>query len=620
MESAMVATVKENLEAFTSREIERARKARELLARMGFPTVPQAISIMNSGNNFEVSARDFDIADAIWGKDIASLKGKTGKKVTMAADMTVRTKIAQQAQVLSIDIMFIDKIATLIGVATPLGLTIAAGLINYDSNKASRSAAVLKKAILYFIEVLMSQNFKTSVIMCDGEGAMTNILPTINSLGIDVDISGAGGHVARVERRIRVVKERVRAHVAYHLPFTLSTVGISMCILYVVSRLNYEPAGVREWGPSPREAFTGRKPDGKKDFRCSFGDYAQCTLPNTDSSMKSRTDDCVVMLPLGNRTGTVRMLSLATGKLVNRDQFRILPMPLSVIQRLNELARKDGRIKGKGELASAPTYYETDTGVRDGLPETIEVMTDDGVDPSIKISDRIYTPELADETDMETEPMNSSNVGEPHSQSEVNYADNIVSSSPHQVSNIITDTITDPNAGMDDLMDGFGGMHVDRFDPMNKVSGSTVPYGTNAYSTAVSGANRTEGIDYFPQQSVGDKGGRGNIMNFFRKGALLTRVYHPRDSDEWEHKVLNISVSTALRTRGSDAVSVIEKELKQMITKKVWTPVNISSLSSEERRRIIRSSMFLKEKFLASGEYKDETCGGWGPTRQESLR
>ena len=94
-----------------------------------------------------------------------------------------------------------------------------------------------------------------------------------------------------------------------------------MCVLYVVSRLNYEPYGEREWGPSPREDFIGRKPDGKRDFRCSFGDYVQCTVPNTDATLKLRTEDCVVMLPLGNRTGTVRMLSLATGKLVNRDHL-----------------------------------------------------------------------------------------------------------------------------------------------------------------------------------------------------------------------------------------------------------------------------------------------------------
>ena len=73
-------------------------------------------------------------------------------------------------------------------------------------------------------------------------------------------------------------------------------------------------------------------------------------MPNTDSSLKPRTEDCVVMLPLGNRTGTVRMLSLSTGRMVNCNRFRVMPMPESVIKRMNELALADGRKKGKGVL------------------------------------------------------------------------------------------------------------------------------------------------------------------------------------------------------------------------------------------------------------------------------
>ena len=211
---------------------------------------------------------------------------------------------------------------------------------------------------------------------------------------MDVDISGAGGHVSRVERRIRVIKERLRAYVSYHLPFTLSSVGIVMCVLYVVSRLNYKPYSEREYGPSPREAFVGRKPDGKRAFRCSFGDYVQCTVPNTDSTLKARTEDCVVMLPLGNRTGTVRMLSLATGKLVNRDQFTIMPMPESVIKRMSALALADGRVKGKGELEKTNSAFEQLDDKADDLPETMETRVNEGVDPSASLIDANYSPEL----------------------------------------------------------------------------------------------------------------------------------------------------------------------------------------------------------------------------------
>ena len=84
-ESALVTTVESNAKAFTKREVEQARKARALLSRMGFPTVAQAMAIVNSGSNFEVTSRDFQIADAIWGAGIASLKGKTTKRATPVA-------------------------------------------------------------------------------------------------------------------------------------------------------------------------------------------------------------------------------------------------------------------------------------------------------------------------------------------------------------------------------------------------------------------------------------------------------------------------------------------------------------------------------------------------------
>ena len=49
---------------------------------------------------------------------------------------------------------------------------------------------------------------------------------------------------------------------------------------------------------------------------------------------------------------------------------------------------------------------------------------------------------------------------------------------------------------------------------------------------------------------------------------------------------------------------MIMKELGQMINKKVWTPIDGKNLTAEERRSIIRSSMFLKEKYLASVEFE----------------
>jgi hypothetical protein len=121
-ERAMVQTVAENISKFTKREVGQPREARE---RMSFPSVPDAIDMANSCKNLGVSGRDFQIADAIRGKDASSMRGKTKKRLSPVADITVKPVIVQQQQVLSIDIMFIEKIPFLIGVATPLDLTVA---------------------------------------------------------------------------------------------------------------------------------------------------------------------------------------------------------------------------------------------------------------------------------------------------------------------------------------------------------------------------------------------------------------------------------------------------------------------------------------------------------------
>ena len=105
---AMVETTIDNAAMYTKREVDGATRARELLAKMGFPPVSQAIDITNRGSNFDVTARDFAVADAIWGSDIASMKGKTKKRPTTVADMTIGSQLVQEEQILSIDIMFVD--------------------------------------------------------------------------------------------------------------------------------------------------------------------------------------------------------------------------------------------------------------------------------------------------------------------------------------------------------------------------------------------------------------------------------------------------------------------------------------------------------------------------------
>ena len=130
--------------------------------------------------------------------------------------------------------IFIDNTAVLIGVSTPLDLTLASSLIRLDLSKPSRVAPIVKGALEDMLCTLKSRNFSVRVIMSDGEGAISKIVPHLRALGIEVDISAAGGHVARIERRIQMVKERARAHICGRIPFTLTDLGNTMLVLYCV--------------------------------------------------------------------------------------------------------------------------------------------------------------------------------------------------------------------------------------------------------------------------------------------------------------------------------------------------------------------------------------------------
>ena len=74
-------------------------------------------------------------------------------------------------------------------------------------------------------------------------------------------------------------------------------------------------------------------------------------------------------------------------------------------------------------------------------------------------------------------------------------------------------------------------------------------------------------------------------------------------NDGLKEFAFKISINAALRDRSDEARPVILAELKQMVDKHVWHGVEVSDLTRDEHDKIIRCSMFLKEKFTASGEY-----------------
>jgi hypothetical protein len=198
----------------------------------------------------------------------------------------------------------------------------------------------VKKAIDIIKSTMKSRNFEVSVIYSDGEGAIGKIKHQLNKLGIEVDISGATGHVPLIERRIRVTKERTRAHMNGWVPFAPSLLTLAFLILFCISRLNYQHTSTRPGGLTPREAFTGQRV-------AAFGDSVIYAEPYTSNDVKSRIGQGIVFLPTGNRSGSIKCFNLTTGLVVTRDHIKIVPTTTATIKVMIDYAAKDGRYMPK---------------------------------------------------------------------------------------------------------------------------------------------------------------------------------------------------------------------------------------------------------------------------------
>ena len=273
---------------------------------------------------------------------------------------------------------------------------------------------------------------------------------------------------------------------------------------------------------------------------------------------------------------------------------------------MNALALADGRVKGKSDLEKADSTFEQISDIADELPETMETIVNEGVDPSTDLYDMNYSPELIYEESVEQ--VEAAHLDEKHEEETV-YADDMIPTViPGERVRVEPRVVS-----MDDMMSSFRELAVGapHTTPLETADEHGVPedYGENgAVDMSAPEEPNTPVATPHTYSAYGHRViPRADLMSMFRSDkhgtALLTRNYDSAGGD-WGEFVLNISVNEALRTRGKDAETVIKKELSQMIAKKLWTPVDIRRLSYDEKRRIIRSSMFLKEKFLASGEFE----------------
>ena len=76
----------------------------------------------------------------------------------------------------------------------------------------NRKTAALRGALWKILGKIDQQYYEVSYILMDNEGGIAALFPELERAGYKINPAGAGDHVPIVERKIRTIKERVRAY------------------------------------------------------------------------------------------------------------------------------------------------------------------------------------------------------------------------------------------------------------------------------------------------------------------------------------------------------------------------------------------------------------------------
>ena len=337
---SFIVTVEDNMSLFTKRQVASADLARNLQAGLAYPSVPDLKWIVKANmlKDSPVTSQDVDVALKIWGPSVALLKGKTVRckpPFVMEDVIEVPREIWQlhKRVTLTIDIFFVNGVPYFV----TFSLRICFLSVTHLQN---RKIQTIFKALKAMHNYYLQRGFQIVFIKGDGEfkpldGMMSDLYgaPKLN-------LSSANEHVPEIERKIWVIKERVRA-VVYSLPVNaLPAVVLVNAVLFVTKQLNLFPVkgGISNQF-SPKQIMTGEVVHYKF---CSvpFGQYCQISEEgHPRNGLGARTQGAIALGPSGNVQGGHKFYTLNTASVVVRRDWKALPMPQSVIDRLNAKAK-----------------------------------------------------------------------------------------------------------------------------------------------------------------------------------------------------------------------------------------------------------------------------------------
>jgi hypothetical protein len=257
-----VATVLEK--NYSKKEVSAAKYARTMMRRLFYPADSTLVRTVNNGALVEcrVTGRDVVLATDIYGKDVASMKGKEKDRKPNTYKKLLVPGMLQKEQTVFADVFHWREVNFILFIVKPLRLVMVQWLPKLDAQE-------IKTAMTALCMKVETRGYVIQEIVVDPAKALASLS---GNIGKNVTVVGSRMHVADAEVEIRTVKERVRSSM-HGLPYDTPRRLVKWQIYGAVMTYNM----ILRTGQtvSSRELFTGVKTNYSRDVRAEFGEYVQ---------------------------------------------------------------------------------------------------------------------------------------------------------------------------------------------------------------------------------------------------------------------------------------------------------------------------------------------------------
>ena len=625
-------SVEENKKRFSKRQIARADRAKDLYETIGFTSMRdfETIVKMNGIRNNPVVSEDIRIMKEIYGDyNVFALKGKATRskpKVVRRDYINVpkELKLKFENIELCIDIMYVQGLAFLVGVSKHIHLFTVKWIPN-------RKKLTLAEAIDETLRIYNKAGFLITDVHCDTEfKCLEKEMSDDENHNIRMHWVARNQHVPEIERGIRTMKERIRSMWHAMVYARIPKVMIKLLVYRQVKWLNsFPPKGGISAYYSPRTIMGGTPIDYETHCKFNFGAYVQAEyLSDPTNTMEERTKDAIYLDTLDGPQGGYECMNLRTGRIITAYKLYELPVTDLVKARVEELARQDKvptkltfvdprkKVPDDEDDGEIPDLDDASIAGVDEVDE-VEPLHPETIELELHEDDELF--HMANEEDGSgiDEPYVIDLTGEEDDDEYYATKDMLQQGSEADQRPIIKQEVIKqeeeyPADSMQELraaeaeMDATLEATMQEFreeaerprrevQPVDRLQPSTVP------GEFAKGQSYSQGSCHLLTQ------GMKPDMEYDRTESIVM-------ARTMISMVQTYSLKAGIKKFGDKAVKAAAKEMTQLHERNCFKPVDVRTLTEQERKKALESLIFLTEK--RDGNIKVRACANGSKQRQ----